>query len=134
MNIGQAAQSSGISAKMIRYYESIGLIDAATRTESGYRIYGDKELHTLRFVRRARDLGFSVEQIHELLTLWRDRDRASADVKRIALGHVVELERKAAQLQQMADTLRHLAQHCKGNNRPECPIIEELGNAAPTAS
>ena len=134
MNIGQAAQSSGISAKMIRYYESIGLIDAATRTESGYRIYGDKELHTLRFVRRARDLGFSVEQIHELLTLWRDRDRASADVKRIALGHVVELERKAAQLQQMADTLRHLAQHCKGNNRPECPIIEELGNVAPTAS
>lgn len=129
MNIGQAAEASGISAKMIRYYESIGLIDAATRTESGYRIYGDKELHTLRFVRRARDLGFSVEQMHELLALWRDRDRASADVKRIALQHVEGLERKAAELQQMADTLRHLARHCKGNNRPDCPIIEELGGS-----
>lgn len=130
MNIGQAAAASGISAKMIRYYESIGLIDSATRTDSGYRVYGDKELHTLRFVRRARDLGFSVEQMHELLALWRDRDRASADVKRIALGHVEGLERKAAELQQMADTLRHLAEHCKGNNRPDCPIIEELGGAA----
>jgi len=127
MNIGQAAQASGISAKMIRYYESIGLIDSATRTDAGYRVYGDKELHTLRFVRRARDLGFSVEQMHELLALWRDRDRASADVKRIALSHVEGLERKAAELQQMADTLRHLARHCKGNNRPECPIIEGLG-------
>ncbi|OZI56187.1 Cu(I)-responsive transcriptional regulator [Bordetella genomosp. 4] len=132
MNIGQAAAASGISAKMIRYYESIGLIDSATRTDSGYRVYGDKELHTLRFVRRARDLGFSVEQMHELLALWRDRDRASADVKRIALGHVEGLERKAAELQQMADTLRHLAEHCKGNNRPECPIIAELGGAAVT--
>ncbi|OZI49747.1 Cu(I)-responsive transcriptional regulator [Bordetella genomosp. 4] len=130
MNIGQAAAASGISAKMIRYYESIGLIDSATRTDSGYRVYGDKELHTLRFVRRARDLGFSVEQMHELLALWRDRDRASADVKRVALSHVEGLERKAAELQQMADTLRHLAEHCKGNNRPECPIIEELGGAA----
>lgn len=132
MNIGQAAAASGISAKMIRYYESIGLIDSATRTDSGYRVYGDKELHTLRFVRRARDLGFSVEQMHELLALWRDRDRASADVKRVALSHVEGLERKAAELQQMADTLRHLAEHCKGNNRPECPIIEELGGVAVT--
>ncbi|CAM3989557.1 Cu(I)-responsive transcriptional regulator [Bordetella tumbae] len=132
MNIGQAATASGISAKMIRYYESIGLIDSATRTDSGYRVYGDKELHTLRFVRRARDLGFSVEQMHELLALWRDRDRASADVKRVALSHVEGLERKAAELQQMADTLRHLAEHCKGNNRPECPIIEELGGVAVT--
>ncbi|CAM4100494.1 Cu(I)-responsive transcriptional regulator [Bordetella tumulicola] len=126
MNIGEAARATGISAKMIRYYESIGLIDSATRTEAGYRVYGDKELHTLRFVRRARDLGFSVEKMHELLALWRDRDRASADVKRIALSHVEGLERKAAELQQMADTLRHLAQHCKGNNRPDCPIIQEL--------
>jgi len=131
MNIGQAALASGISAKMIRYYESIGLIDSATRTDSGYRVYGDKELHTLRFVRRARDLGFSVEQMHELLALWRDRDRASADVKRVALSHVEGLERKAAELQQMADTLRHLAEHCKGNNRPECPIIEGLGGEKP---
>ncbi|CAM3998518.1 Cu(I)-responsive transcriptional regulator [Bordetella muralis] len=132
MNIGQAAAASGISAKMIRYYESIGLIDSATRTDAGYRVYGDKELHTLRFVRRARDLGFSVEQMHELLALWRDRDRASADVKRVALSHVEGLERKAAELQQMADTLRHLAEHCKGNNRPECPIIEELGGVSVT--
>lgn len=132
MNIGQAARASGISAKMIRYYESIGLIGPATRTEAGYRLYGENDLHTLRFVRRARDLGFSVEQMNELLALWRDRDRASADVKRIALGHVEGLERKAAELQQMADTLRHLARHCHGDNRPDCPIIEELGGTVAT--
>ncbi|MBO9353657.1 Cu(I)-responsive transcriptional regulator [Bordetella petrii] len=130
MNIGQAAQASGISAKMIRYYESIGLIGPATRTGAGYRVYSDNDLHTLRFVRRARDLGFSVEQMHELLALWQDRGRASADVKRIALSHVAGLERKAAELQQMADTLRHLARHCHGDGRPECPIIEELGGGA----
>lgn len=130
MNIGQAAKACGISAKMIRYYESIGLIGPATRTESGYRVYGDADLHTLRFVRRARDLGFSVEQMHELLALWRDRNRASADVKRIALDHVSGLERKAAELQQMADTLRHLAQNCHGDGRPTCPIIDELGGPA----
>jgi len=128
MNIGDAAQASGISAKMIRYYESIGLIGPAARTESGYRVYGDAELHTLRFVRRARDLGFSVEQMNELLALWRDRSRASADVKRIALEHVATLERKADELRQMADTLQHLAHHCHGDTRPDCPIIEELSN------
>ncbi|AEE67057.1 merR family transcriptional regulator [Bordetella pertussis] len=128
MNIGDAAQASGISAKMIRYYESIGLIGPAARTESGYRVYGDAELHTLRFVRRARDLGFSVEQMNELLALWRDRSRASADVKRIALEHVATLERKADELRQMADTLKHLAHHCHGDTRPDCPIIEELSN------
>lgn len=126
MNIGQAAQATGISAKMIRYYESIGLIVPAGRTASGYRTYTEQDLHTLRFVRRARGLGFSVEQMHELLALWRDRKRASAEVKRVALQHVEELERKAAELQQMADTLKHLARHCHGNDRPECPIIEEL--------
>jgi Cu(I)-responsive transcriptional regulator len=130
MNIGQAASATGISAKMIRYYESIGLIGPATRTESGYRVYSEHDLHTLRFVRRARDLGFSVEQMHELLALWRDRGRASADVKRIALSHVEGLERKAAELQQMADSLRHLARHCHGDSRPDCPIIEELGGGA----
>ena len=130
MNIGQAASATGISAKMIRYYESIGLIGPATRTESGYRVYSEHDLHTLRFVRRARDLGFSVEQMHELLALWRDRGRARADVKRIALSHVEGLERKAAELQQMADSLRHLARHCHGDSRPDCPIIEELGGGA----
>lgn len=129
MNIGQAAQATGISAKMIRYYESIGLIVPAGRTASGYRLYTEQDLHTLRFVRRARGLGFSVEQMHELLALWRDRKRASAEVKRVALQHVEELERKAAELQQMADTLKHLARHCHGNDRPECPIINELEGA-----
>ena len=129
MNIGQAAQATGISAKMIRYYESIGLIVPAGRTAAGYRTYTGQDLHTLRFVRRARGLGFSVEQMHELLALWRDRKRASAEVKRVALQHVQELERKAAELQQMADTLKHLARHCHGNDRPECPIIDELEGA-----
>ena len=127
MNIGQAAKQSGISAKMIRYYESIGLIGPAGRTDSGYRVYSDQDLHTLRFVRRARDLGFSVEQMNELLALWKDRSRASADVKRIALEHVDELERKAESLREMAATLKHLAQHCHGDERPDCPILENLG-------
>lgn len=127
MNIGQAAKQSGISAKMIRYYESIGLIGPAVRTDSGYRVYSDQDLHTLRFVRRARDLGFSVEQMNELLALWQDRSRASADVKRIALEHVQELERKAEALREMAATLKHLAQHCHGDERPDCPILENLG-------
>jgi Cu(I)-responsive transcriptional regulator len=127
MNIGQAAAASGISAKMIRYYESIGLTAAPSRTGSGYRVYSDSEVHTLRFIRRARDLGFSIEQMRELLALWRDRSRASGDVKRIAMEHVAELERKARALQQMADTLHHLADHCHGDDRPDCPIIEELG-------
>ena len=126
MNIGQAAAASGITAKMIRYYESIGLTRAPERTEAGYRIYGDKDVHTLRFIRRARDLGFSVEQMRDLLALWHDRSRASSDVKRIAMNHVAELERKARELQQMADTLHHLADHCHGDDRPDCPIMDEL--------
>jgi Cu(I)-responsive transcriptional regulator len=126
MNIGQAAEASGVSAKMIRYYESIGLIPKTVRTEAGYRVYSDSEVHTLRFIRRARDLGFSVEQISELVALSRDRDRASADVKRIALEHVEILERKASELQEMAATLKHLARHCHGDSRPECPIIKDL--------
>ena len=129
MNIGEAAKSSGLSAKMIRYYESIGLIGPAVRTDSGYRVYGDHDLHTLRFVRRARDLGFSVEQMNELLALWKDRSRASADVKRIALGHVEELERKAEALRDMAATLKHLAHNCHGDVRPDCPILENLGRS-----
>lgn len=133
MNIGQAARATGISAKMIRYYESIGLIGPANRSESGYRVYDERDLHTLRFVRRARDLGFSVEQMNELLALWRDRSRASADVKRIALQHVEQLERKAEALKQMADTLRHLAKNCHGDDRPDCPIIEDLSRVSETS-
>ena len=126
MNIGQAANASGVSPKMIRYYESIGLIPKTVRTEAGYRVYSENDVNTLGFIRRARDLGFSVEQISELVTLWRDRQRASTDVKRIALEHVEILERKARELQEMAATLKHLADHCHGDTRPECPIIEGL--------
>ncbi|HEV7253640.1 MAG TPA: Cu(I)-responsive transcriptional regulator [Mesorhizobium sp.] len=130
MNIGQAAKASGVSAKMIRHYESIGLIAPAGRTGSGYRVYGPNDVAILRFIRRARDLNFSVEQIKELLGLWQDRARASADVKQLALEHVAALEARMRELQEMAGTLRHLAKTCHGDGRPECPIIEELAQAA----
>lgn len=130
MNIGQASNASGVSSKMIRYYEQIGLIKPALRTASSYRTYGDNDIHTLRFVRRARDLGFSVEQIKELLALWRDRSRVSSDVKAVALEHVAELERKIAAIQEMAKTLKYLASHCHGDDRPECPIIDEIANGS----
>lgn len=126
MNIGETARTTGVSAKMIRYYESIGLIANATRTAAGYRVYAHNDVHSLRFIRRARNLGFSVEQLADLLALWRDRSRASADVKSIALRHVAELERKAQALQAMSKTLKHLADHCSGNERPECPILEDF--------
>ncbi|QJR19999.1 Cu(I)-responsive transcriptional regulator [Pelagibacterium halotolerans] len=131
MNIGQAAKASAVSAKMIRYYESIGLIAPVHRTEAGYRIYDDQDVHALRFISRARDLGFSVDQMRELLALWRDRSRASSDVKAIALSHVEMLEEKAKALQQMSDTLRHLAANCHGDGRPECPIIEDFAKPGP---
>lgn len=134
MNIGEASKASGVSTKMIRYYESIGLIKAPLRTESGYRVYSDTEVHSLRFIGQARDLGFSVEQMSDLLALWRDRSRASADVKAIALEHIEALEAKARALQAMSDTLRHLAEHCQGDDRPECPIIEGFAAAGPPAS
>lgn len=126
MNIGDAAKASGVSTKMIRYYESIRLITAAPRRESGYRDYGENDVHTLRFIRRSRDLGFSVEQMTELLALWREPGRASAVVKRIALEHVEKLERKARSLQAMSQTLRHLADNCQGDDRPNCPILADL--------
>ena len=129
MNIGDAAKSTGLSAKMIRYYESVGLLKP-DRTGAGYRRYGHHDLHTLGFLRRARDLGFSVEQMRDLLALWTDSGRASADVKAMAQRHIDALERKATALNQMATTLRHLAQHCHGDHRPECPIIEELASAS----
>jgi len=131
MNIGQAAAASGVSAKMIRYYESVGLTRPVLRTDSGYRVYSDDDVHTLRFIRRSRDLGFSVEQIAGLLALWQDRDRSSADVKRIALGHVAELEQKVAGLKQMIATLRHLSACCHGDDRPDCPILDDLALEPP---
>ena len=129
MNIGQAAAASGVPAKTIRYYESIGLIPAAGRTASGYRDYDRKEVETLRFIQRARSLGFSVKEVSELLALWRDRSRASAEVKRVALGHVAEIERKIAELQGMRHTLLDLTSRCYGDDRPDCPILEELAGA-----
>ena len=129
MNIGKAAAASGVSAKMIRYYESIGLVVAARRTDVGYRSYTGEDVHVLRFIRRARDLGFSLADIGELLALWQDQGRASADVKGIALAHVAALERKIAELQGMADTLRTLAAHCHGDARPDCPILTDLDAA-----
>jgi MerR family transcriptional regulator, copper efflux regulator len=126
MNIGEAAKASGVSAKMIRYYEEVKLIAAPARSASGYRIYGETDIHALRFIRRARDLGFTVEQISELMQLWRDRARASADVKRIALEHVGVLQAKMREIDAMAKTLEHLAATCHGDDRPDCPIIEEL--------
>lgn len=126
MNIGDAARASGVSAKMIRYYEDTGLIPAAARTAAGYRVYAEQDVHRLRFIRRARDLGFSVEGIRELLGLWRDRDRQSADVKRLALAHVAELRQKIRELEDMASTLETLAACCHGNDRPDCPILSEL--------
>lgn len=126
MNIGELSKASGVSSKMIRYYEQIGLTRPALRTVSSYRVYGDKDVHTLQFVRRARDLGFSVKQIKELLALWGDRSRNSADVKAVALEHIAELESKIAAIEEMTKTLKHLASHCHGDDRPECPIIEEI--------
>lgn len=126
MNIGEAARAADVSAKMIRYYESVGLIPAAVRTEAGYRVYTPADVHTLRFIKRARNLGFSLEQTADLLGLWRDQDRASAGVKRVARNHIVELEKKIAELQGMVATLRHLEHHCHGDDRPDCPILDDL--------
>jgi Cu(I)-responsive transcriptional regulator len=133
MNIGQAAKVSGVSAKMIRYYEQMGLIPPAHRSEAGYRHYAASDVHSLRYIRRARDLGFSIEQISELLVLWRNCGRASADVKAMALSHVAGLKAKIAELQTMAQTLEHLANHCRGNDRPDCPIIAGLAEPADAA-
>ena len=126
MNIGEAAGATGVTAKMIRHYEEIGLIRPAGRTGAGYRVYGPKDLSTLFFIRRARDLGFSIAQIRDLLALWQDRARASADVKRIASMHIDEMRAKMALLQDMVHTLEHLSAHCHGDDRPDCPILEQL--------
>ncbi|MGQ3028639.1 MAG: Cu(I)-responsive transcriptional regulator [Ferrovibrionaceae bacterium] len=133
MNIGTAARASGVSAKMIRYYEEIGLLPQADRTAAGYRVYGPRELHTLRFIRRSRGLGFSTPQIATLLALWQDKGRSSAEVKAIAIGHVAELDAKIAELASIRDTLKHLAGCCHGDDRPDCPILDGLALDEPVA-
>ena len=125
MNIGQAAAASGVNAKMIRHYESIGLIVPAGRGENGYRIYNQDDLHVLSFIKRARKLGFSMKDIQQLLGLWQ-HERPSAEVKRLALGHIADLDRRISELQGMRDTLSHLAQACHGDARPACPILDDL--------
>jgi len=130
-NIGEAALESGVTAKMIRHYESLGLLRPARRSEGGYRLYEPADLHVLRFIRRARALGFSMTDIGRLLGLWRDRRRASADVRRIAREHLGGLDRKIAELQSMRRTLEHLVDHCHGDSRPDCPILDDLSLARP---
>lgn len=129
MNIGQAANATGVSAKMIRYYEEIGLIRPPHRTDSNYRVYGDDEVHVLRFIRRARTLGFSIEETSALLALWQDKTRASGEVRDIAAGHISALETKIAELQSMVGTLKHLVHCCHGDDRPDCPILDDLAGA-----
>lgn len=131
MNIGEAAKACGVSAKMIRHYESVGLFPEAARTESGYRQYTDKDINTLRFIRQSRDLGFSIEQIRELLGLWQNRKRPSRQVKALAQAHIQELEEKLQELQAMKSTLEHLVHCCHGDDRPDCPIITTLESSAP---
>jgi len=125
-NIGEAAERTSISAKMIRHYESVGLIPTPARTFAGYRLYSDADLHRLRFIKRARTLGFSAKQIESLLGLWNNRQRASADVKKVALAHAELLAQKIAEMQAMQRTLLSLASHCRGNKRPDCPILDDL--------
>lgn len=131
MNIGQAAKASGISAKMIRHYEELGLLPAPARTDAGYRQYGDAELHTLRFIRQARDLGFSLHDIGELLSLWHNRQRPSRLVKELAQAHIQALEQKARELLAMKNTLQHLVHGCHGDDRPDCPILDSLAHEGP---
>lgn len=133
MNIGEASAASGVSAKMIRYYESIGLVPEARRGANGYRQYSTDEVHTLGFIHRARRLGFSMAQIERLARLWRDKSRASAEVKAIAESHIAELQIRIDELESMANTLRHLASTCHGNDRPDCPILEDLAGPAARA-
>ncbi|WP_088285997.1 Cu(I)-responsive transcriptional regulator [Ideonella sp. A 288] len=133
MNIGEAAKASGVSAKMIRHYEGVGLVAAPTRTDSGYRQYTEAEVHTLRFIRQARDLGFSIQEIGELVNLWQNRRRPSRLVKALAQSHIEALEQKAQELLAMKSTLEHLVHCCHGDDRPECPILDSLAEPGPPA-
>ena len=130
MNIGAAAAGSGVTPKMIRHYEAIGLLRSADRRSNAYRDYGERDLHELRFIKRARRLGFSIPEIGELLALWRDRRRPSREVKRIADAHVADLESRIAEMQAMANTLRELAAACHGDDRPDCPILDDLASGS----
>lgn len=133
MNIGDAAQASGVSAKMIRHYEEIGLVPKVARTDAGYRIYSERDVHLLRFIRQARVLGFSMKQIADLMGLWLDQSRPSRKVKQLANEHIAELDAKIHELQAMKSTLQHLAHDCHGDNRPDCPILDALGATLPSA-
>jgi MerR family copper efflux transcriptional regulator len=130
MDIGRASKASGVSVKMIRHYEAIGLLPKVARTFANYRVYREADVHTLRFIRRARALGFSMNDIQELLGLWQNKSRSSASVKKIAGKHVDELNRKIAELKAMVDTLQHLTKHCHGDHRPDCPILDDLSSRA----
>jgi Cu(I)-responsive transcriptional regulator len=134
MNIGEAAKASGVSAKMVRHYESVGLFPEALRTDAGYRQYTSKEISTLRFIRQSRDLGFSIDQIRELLALWQDRKRPSRQVRALAQAHIEELDAKLQELHAMKATLEHLVQCCHGDDRPDCPIIDTLALDLPAAT
>ncbi len=131
MNIGEAAAASGVSAKMIRHYEGVRLLPPTSRTDAGYRQYGDRDVSMLRFIRHSRDLGFSLEQIRELLDLWQNRRRSSRQVKALAQAHIAELDAKLTELQAMKATLEHLVHCCAGDDRPDCPIIETLESESP---
>jgi MerR family copper efflux transcriptional regulator len=130
MNIGEAALASGVSTKSIRYYEAAGLIATAERTGGGYRVYTQADVHVLRFIKRARDLGFSIERIRRLLDLWRNKSRASRDVKRLALDHIADIAAKIAAMSTVRDAVQELADKCEGNDRPECPILRDLEGSA----
>lgn len=126
MNIGEAAGRAGVTPKMVRHYESLGLLPKVHRTDSGYRVYGESEVHTLRFIKRSRDLGFSIPEIAELVKLWQDRRRPSASVKMVASAHLVELDRKIKEMESMRKSLSHLIHCCHGDDRPDCPILDDL--------
>ena len=126
LNIGDAARASGVTAKMIRHYESIGLVKAPRRTDAGYRLYSEQDVRVLQFIHRGRALGFSLDQIRDLLALWEDKRRASADVRAMALAHIAELDRKIAEMAAMRRTLESLAASCHGDDRSDCPILDDL--------
>lgn len=129
MNIGEASKLSGINSKLIRHYESIGLIPKAERSESGYRTYSEVDINILSFVKRARNLGFSMKEIKKLVNLWRNKSRTSSDVKALALKHIENIESKIQELQTLAKTLKHLSKNCHGDHRPDCPILDNLANS-----